>query len=1337
MCFSLAARAGVVVSDPFTDGSRTNTTGGDALGLVYYSGVTTAGVLVVTNDNAGLGSGNALRFAPTSSFGRFVTYFGPLQLTQPGDTLTLQFDIRFAALPPTNLSWTLRLGLYNSFLTRTTADGNNSPRYDDVGYGCVVNSPGLAGNNLAVFAENIGTNDDILGGSTPGAIVTSGASGVSPAWSTNKQTVLLQLSRSGASDLTVQAQINAGTAAATAFAATNILTWTFDELGIGLGNTNNLPFLVDNLLVSTTAYGDSFDSLRHKWFDYLTGGTNLNLADATILSSIRTITNNATNWWSKMDKSPARTYLWSDAASTANSSHLTTCYNRLLAMALGYAVIGSSLKGNTNLAADIIGGLDWMDANRYNPSKAEYDNWWDWEIGAPLALDDTCTLMFDQLSSAELNACMSAVDNFTPTPDMTAANLIWKARVVGVRAALVKDAAGLTATRDAFSQVFPYVTNLDGFYTDGSFLQHNHHPYTGGYGTALLSTLSPLLPWLSGSPWQVVDPAQTNVVNWVFNSYEPLIYRGATMDLVRGREISRTAAGDHSNGHSLLQSILRIADFAPTNEAVRMRRLVKYHAQVDSSRNFVASCPLSLMPAAAALMADTNIAPRAELTGSFPFPEMDRFVHLRPGFGFALSTFSSRIYDYESINGENLHAWFTGSGMTYLYNADLTHYGDSFWATVDPYRLPGTTTPNTIRADRYGQSQTNAFNWVGGVSLDNGYGVIGMELGTYGSTLTARKSWFCFDDEIVCLGAGITSGDAAPIETTIENRLITTAGTNAFTVNGTNQSTALGWSNSLAGVTWAHLVGDVPGSDIGYYFPQAAGVQGLREARTNSWFAINTNYSASPITRNYLTLWSAHGIKPTNSIYAYAVLPNKSAAEVSAYAAAPDFTVLENSPQAQAVRENKLGLLAVNFWNAAGKTVDFVTCNNKASVLCRETLDDLVVAASDPTQTNSGSVSLTLNRSAVALISADAGITVSQLSPTIQMTIAMAGRSGATATARFSYYTNAAPVLSPVTNRIVVAGATMAVTNAAVDPAPAPQQLYYSLSAAPAGASINLTNGRIIWRPAMALAGTSNRFIVVVSEAGWWTNLPPAADAYVSDGSFAGNNYGTDLNLAVKQTGTSGLNRESYLKFFLPALHGSVSDARLQLWPSSASLPGTQALALVTNTIWSELGITWSNRPDPGSVLATWTPQAGQTVSLPVTSAALAAQAGGQTLAFKVYGTTITGDGLVNYAARESSGIPPALLITTTNGSLLQATQSFWVTVTIPTAPTIEGYGLTNDAWFMTINGASGPDYVIEASTNLVRWTDLFSNAAPMLPFVWTDLETKLSQRYYRVRLAP
>jgi hyaluronate lyase len=726
-----------------------------------------------------------------------------------------------------------------------------------------------------------------------------------------------------------------------------------------------------------------------------------------------------------MNKSATRTYLWADAASTTDSADMTTSYSRLQNMALAYVTYGSTLRGNASLLTDLIGAMDWMNTNRYNAKATENSNWWDWQIGTPTFVDNLTALLYNQLSATQISNYMAAVDRFTPTPQQgtavgsggspaTGANLVWQAQVVGVRACLVKNSTKLSLARDALSGVFPYVTNGDGFYVDGSFIQHTAHPYNGGYGASLLGTITPMLSWLSGSSWAVTDPLQTNVYQWVYTAFEPFIYQGAMMDMERGRGISRGTT-DHGTGQSVMETILAISQFAPSTDAARMRAMVKYWTQTDTTANFVTGTPLTLMPLAEQLMADTNVVPRGEVLGHYTFADSDRVVHLGAGYGLGLAMSSSRIYNYESINSENLHGWFTGDGMTYLYNANLTAFSDNYWPTVNPRRLPGITVDaGQSRADASGQAYLSTNAWVGGATLDR-YGAAGMQLKSYGNSLVAQKSWFMFDDEIVCLGAGISSTDNRPIETIVENRKLSyPGGAEPFTVNGVIAPSTPGWSNALAGVSWAHLAGYLGGDDIGYYFPQPVTLQALREARTGSWSDINAGGSTNLITRNYLTLWFAHGNNPVNATYAYALLPNRSAREVEDYAASPQFTVLANTPTAQAVQETTLGITAANFWNDGSTSAGGITVNRKASVLVRNDGNFLDVAISDPTQTNSAGINVTINVAAAALLSADAGVTLSQTSPQISFSVATAGASGKTFKARFYLRPPVTAAISPV-----------------------------------------------------------------------------------------------------------------------------------------------------------------------------------------------------------------------------------------------------------------------------------------------------------------------------------
>lgn len=893
------------------------------------------------------------------------------------------------------------------------------------------------------------------------------------------------------------------------------------------------------LLLVAFARADQYDTLRLKWFDTIVG-TGYDTMDPTVISRLDSIASSANSNWSSMDKSPTRTFLWSDLASTTVSIHINYSYQRLRSMALAYATPGCSLQGNATLLADTLSALDWMHANRYNATKSIYDNWYEFEIGAPIQLVDIAVLLYDQLSPTQINNFMGAVEKFTPsatTPaaggtsgSFTGSNRMLKIRIVSVRGCVVKNAAKLAAARDAVSELFVYVTTGDGFYTDGSFIQHTNHPYTAAYGSGLLASMAPVMNWLSGSSWAVTDPLQSNVFSWVFDSYEPIIYNGAALDLVRGREAGR--AGDPQGaGHTIMDSVLQIAQFAPPAESLRMKRMIKEWALSDTVRDFVSGRPLSTVTIAKNLMADNSIVRRGEWIDHYTFPEMDRVVHLGKGYGFGLSLCSTRIANFESINGNNLRGWFTGDGMTTLYNGDLNQFGDDTNCTIDAYRLPGVTAdvtlsklPNvsaSIGPRAQGESTLSPHSWAGGATLGN-FGAAGMQFRGVGVTLTGKKSWFMFDDEIVCLGAGITSTDARPIETTVENRKIN--GSNAFTVNGTAKSTAIGSTEAMAATSWAHLQGNVSGADIGYYFPTSPTIRAVRESRSASPSEIDVSASTTSETRNFLRLGFEHGNSPTGTTYQYVLLPGRSAKRTGNYAAAPQFTVLNNNANVQAVRENTLGITAANFWTDTTYTYGGITSNKKASVLVRDDGPFIDVSVSDPTHLNTAGISLQIALNGGTLVSADAGVTVTQITPTIALTVSTANSAGKTFKARFYKLT--------------------------------PQTV----------------------------------------------NLTPVADSYVYDAAGSvDSNFGTQTTMVVKKAGT-GYNRECFLRFDLPTGNGIVLGGTLNLPCISLTVPGINAVAKVDDNTWTETGITWNNKPSAGPVLETWTPIAAATSSANVTS---------------------------------------------------------------------------------------------------------------------------------------
>lgn len=756
------------------------------------------------------------------------------------------------------------------------------------------------------------------------------------------------------------------------------------------------------------AAGDAA-ALRARWHTLLTGGPGLDLADERIAAAVARTGKAATTAAKGLD--PSRTDgLFEDLTSTTLSNHVTTSFKRLATIATAWAVPGTPQHGDTTVRDLLLAGVDWMLTNRYGPGHTRFDNDWDWEIGSALALNDASVLLYDALGADRLERITTAVRHYTPDPNLwradrqiaTGANRVWVSTVVAVNAVLRDDGDALGAVRDALSDVEGSGANSvlafndgtdgaagtgEGFYADGSFLQHYKHPYNGGYGKELLNSLSRLLNLLAGTDWAVTDPALDNVRGWVVDGFDPLLVRGDVMASVCGREIARPSKQGHASAQTVVEAVLRLIPGFPGETGEVFTALVKQWIAEDTYRDFLSvTDPASLVAALRVL--GSPVPARGPLVAHKQHPRMDKAAHHRPSFALGISAYSSRIYTYESIQNENLHGWHLSDGMVLLYTDDLGHYSEDYWPTVDPTRLPGTTVVAGRPADAAGQRTTSTADWAGGAALSGTtLGAYGMELRAYGSTLRALKSWFCLDDVIACVGSGI-GADAGAVETVVENRKLRDPAA-ALLVDGVPAPAGTGWSARMDGVRWLHLEGTG-----GYVFPEPAGLRGLREDRTATWREINLKYGTdTPVTRPYLTLWQDHGEAPSGAGYFWLQAPAASAARTRQWAAAPPVKLVSRSTAVHAVRRPCDGLLAANFWSAG--TAQELTCDGPASVLVRPDGRTVSVALSDPTQLRS-SVVLDLDLPGLTVASADPGVRTTATGRGLRITADTAGLHGAT-----------------------------------------------------------------------------------------------------------------------------------------------------------------------------------------------------------------------------------------------------------------------------------------------------------------------------------------------------
>ncbi|WP_225837797.1 polysaccharide lyase 8 family protein [Streptomyces sp. NK08204] len=729
-----------------------------------------------------------------------------------------------------------------------------------------------------------------------------------------------------------------------------------------------------------TGSADPYDTLRRRWLA-IALGTGYDPATEPYAGRLAQLGALARTFRATM--APAPDSLWPGHRFDPPAG-ITHSYGRLWTMAQAYAQDGTGSTGDPGLLADILRGLDHLSTAVYNPAATRYGNWWEWQIGSPRLLMDITAALYERLGGDRISAACAAVDHFIPDAMLTdysgtstGANRVDLCRSVALRGILGRDADRIVLARDALSPVFPYVTQGDGLYADGSFVQHTWVAYSGTYGQVLLDGLGRLLTLLAGSPWEVTDPARQNVLDAVEHAFVPLIHDGLVLDCVNGRAISRgylrgddlhVLHSDHHHGRALIAAIALLAGGASEEERERWYGIVKGWIERDADTDVLTAPQFSVADLARLnAVAAAPVPAVQEAVGHRLFPAMDRAVHRRPRFTAALAMASDRIAHYECGNGENPRGWHTGSGMlSWWPEARGDQYTDWYWPTVDWYRLPGTTVSTRPLADRAGGewgAPKPEVHWVGGTT-DGEYAAVGQHLKGLGSTLEARKSWFFLADAVVCLGAGISCADGVPVETIVDNRNLGEGGTQPF----------------VRGRDWAHLEGHG-----GWILPHGGDLHTLREDRTGAWSDINTSSTGERRTRRWQTLWLDHGTDPADAAYVYVLLPGASRGETAARAADRDWLcVLANDTARQAVAVPRLGLTAAAFWRTG--SVGGLTASAGSSVLVRRRGRTATVCVSEPPRTGVP-LEIVWDRPVRSVVRADETVEVLSTGPRLRLRV--------------------------------------------------------------------------------------------------------------------------------------------------------------------------------------------------------------------------------------------------------------------------------------------------------------------------------------------------------------
>lgn len=474
-----------------------------------------------------------------------------------------------------------------------------------------------------------------------------------------------------------------------------------------------------------------------------------------------------------------------------NIVKIKVLYAKLLLLCKGYYIKGTKYYSDESVVKFIEEKIEKFREYFYNLNSVEHTNWWQWEIGIPFTMNDIFMLMKGKIKDEIIVENLKTSRYFQPDPRYsgnnpvaihpsgkplrlsTGGNRVDTVKISLFRGILLEDEVEIKLALESLPEVWEYNEKErgEGFYRDGSFIQHEAIPYAGGYGEVLLSGIGEILYVISDSEYTSVVKKVDDLYEIILNSFEPFFYNGSFTDMLSGRGIDRANNSDSVIGHRILNDILVVSSIfedykCKKLEDIVLREIVKYGAEKyleEEKSPFLYKKIKDLL--------EKNRGQEIEkYSNSIKVcNKMARVMRREEKYAFGIAMHSSTIGNYEAMNGENLKGWYTGDGAYYLYDG-VNDYKD-YWRDVDYYYIPGTTeikmNMEGLDAQRNFESSFVKDKVASGVS-EGENGLVAMEFLNWNEKLKSKKSWVLIDSKIIFIETDIESEEK--VYTTIFNR---------------------------------------------------------------------------------------------------------------------------------------------------------------------------------------------------------------------------------------------------------------------------------------------------------------------------------------------------------------------------------------------------------------------------------------------------------------------------------------------------------------------------------------------------------------------------------------
>ncbi len=290
----------------------------------------------------------------------------------------------------------------------------------------------------------------------------------------------------------------------------------------------------------------------------------------------------------------------------------------------------------------------------------------------------------------------------------------------------------------------------------------------------------------------------------------------------------------------------------------------------------------------------------------------EHFTYQRPTFYTSVRLYSSRNMNMESpYNSEGLLNHHRGDGANHLYTRGNEY--DDISPVLDYQKITGTTTVQKEKLPHYNEIKKLGLTDFVGAVTDGRYGAVGFDFKSIHDPLVARKAWFFFDDQYVCMGSGISSKSENEVNTTLNQCLLKGAVT--VSSKGKRQAIEPG-AQIYRDLDWIYH------DKIAYFLPTPIDVSIQNNTSKGSWWNISKQIDSPKeiIGKEVFKAWINHGQSPDNATYQYIVWPNIRLDDVEE-AKLNALETLSNTPYLQAVRHTDLHLLQAVFYKAGALTV--------------------------------------------------------------------------------------------------------------------------------------------------------------------------------------------------------------------------------------------------------------------------------------------------------------------------------------------------------------------------------------------------------------------------------